>query len=122
GHSLVAWSCIAVTVVYVVAMLKWGIRRFSFLGNLGAETGTGEDVRRASVLVGHSGRTVTPLRPAGVALIEGARYDVVSSGGFMASGAPIRVVEVSGNRIVVNDDDTAPPTSSERATTPETEA
>jgi membrane-bound serine protease (ClpP class) len=51
--------------------------------------------------LGKSGTTVTPLRPAGIADIDGQRVDVVSDGEFIDSGAPIRVTRVDGNRIVV---------------------
>jgi membrane-bound serine protease (ClpP class) len=51
--------------------------------------------------LGKSGTAVTPLRPAGIADIDGQRLDVVSDGEFIASGAPITVSRVDGNRIVV---------------------
>jgi len=55
----------------------------------------------ASHLVGEEGVSLTPLRPAGVAELEGRRVDVVSEGGFVAAGTPVRVVMVEGSRIVV---------------------
>jgi membrane-bound serine protease (ClpP class) len=51
--------------------------------------------------LGKGGTTVTPLRPAGIADIDGQRVDVVSDGEFIDSGAPIKVTRVDGNRIVV---------------------
>jgi len=51
--------------------------------------------------LGKSGTTVSPLRPAGIADIEGERVDVVSDGELIESGAPIVVTRVDGNRIVV---------------------
>ncbi len=54
-----------------------------------------------SFLVGQSGTTVTPLRPAGIALIDGKRYDVVTEGGFINANAPIQVTHTQGYRIVV---------------------
>jgi membrane-bound serine protease (ClpP class) len=44
---------------------------------------------------------VSPLRPAGIADLEGQRVDVVSDGEFIEVGASITVVRVDGNRIVV---------------------
>jgi membrane-bound serine protease (ClpP class) len=55
----------------------------------------------SSYLVGREGVTLTPLRPAGVAELEGRRVDVVSEGGFVAAGTPVRVVAVEGSRVVV---------------------
>ena len=51
--------------------------------------------------LGKRGRTTSPLRPAGIADIEGARVDVVSEGGMIEPGTPIEVTRVDGNRIVV---------------------
>lgn len=61
------------------------------------------DESRASAyaLLGKSGTTVTFLRPAGKARIEGRLVDVVSEGPFIPEGAEVDVVEVSGNRVVV---------------------
>lgn len=52
-------------------------------------------------LEGKHGHTITPLRPAGVAMLEGKRYDVVSEGGFIAADEPVTVVQVEGVRVVV---------------------
>lgn len=54
-------------------------------------------------LVGQTGRAVTPLRPAGIAEVGGARIDCVSEGGFIARGTEIRVVSVEGPRTVVSE-------------------
>ncbi len=54
-----------------------------------------------SAYLGRTGKTVTELRPAGAAELDGVRLDVVSQGGFIESGVEVEVVEVSGNRIVV---------------------
>jgi membrane-bound serine protease (ClpP class) len=51
--------------------------------------------------VGKRGVAAAPLRPAGIALFEGERVDVVSQGEYIAADAPIEVVRVDGNRIVV---------------------
>lgn len=50
---------------------------------------------------GDRGRALTPLRPAGAALINGRRTDVVTEGEFVAAQTPIEVVETAGARIVV---------------------
>lgn len=51
--------------------------------------------------LGRTGTAASPLRPAGIADIEGARVDVVSDGAFIDVGSPIEVTRVDGNRIVV---------------------
>ena len=52
-------------------------------------------------LVGREGEAVSDLRPAGFARIAGRRVDVVSRGESIEAGATVRVLEVSGNRVVV---------------------
>jgi membrane-bound serine protease (ClpP class) len=52
-------------------------------------------------LLGQVGTAVSDLRPSGYAAIDGLRVDVVTTGGMVAKGTKIRVVEVKGSRIVV---------------------
>jgi membrane-bound serine protease (ClpP class) len=54
-------------------------------------------------LVGKEGITKSPLRPAGVAEIDGKRMDVVSPGDFVEPGRPVRVIAVDGTRILVEE-------------------
>ena len=51
--------------------------------------------------LGRTGTALSPLRPAGIAEIDGARVDVVSDGGFIDAGTTIEVTRVDGNRVVV---------------------
>jgi membrane-bound serine protease (ClpP class) len=55
----------------------------------------------SSALVGTSGTMASPGRPAGIALIQGKRLDVVAETGFLENGAKIIVISAAGNRIVV---------------------
>ncbi|MFZ4776426.1 MAG: NfeD family protein [Terrimicrobiaceae bacterium] len=52
-------------------------------------------------LLGVSGEAVTPLRPAGTAIIQGRRMDVVAESGLIESGEKITVISQEGMRIVV---------------------
>jgi membrane-bound serine protease (ClpP class) len=52
-------------------------------------------------LLGKQGQTLSFLRPAGKARIDGRVFDVVSDGPFIAEGAEIEVVQITGNRVVV---------------------
>lgn len=51
--------------------------------------------------LGKNGSALSPLRPAGIAVIDGERVDVVSDGEFIDPGMAIVVTRVDGNRIVV---------------------
>jgi membrane-bound serine protease (ClpP class) len=52
-------------------------------------------------LMGAAGITASELRPAGFALINGKRIDVVAEGGIIDINQPVKVVKVEGNRVVV---------------------
>ena len=54
-----------------------------------------------SSLLGKEGVALSPLRPAGAALIEGNRVDVVTDGEFIETESPIRVLGVEGARVIV---------------------
>lgn len=51
--------------------------------------------------VGKVGVALSPLRPAGYARIDGKKVDVVTRGEMIDTDAPIKVIEVAGNRVVV---------------------
>ncbi len=55
----------------------------------------------AAIVVNLEGVAHTDLRPAGLALLDGQRTDVVSESGYIAVGAAIKVIRIEGNRIVV---------------------
>lgn len=52
-------------------------------------------------LVGSIGAVYSALRPAGAIVVNGRRIDAVSDGTFIEKGESIRVIEVEGNRVVV---------------------
>ena len=52
-------------------------------------------------LVGKSGKALTPLRPAGAALISGHRVDIVTQGEFVPAETEVEVIFVEGSRVVV---------------------
>lgn len=52
-------------------------------------------------LVDMEGEAITPMRPAGIALIAGKRYDVVTEGDFFDKGSKIKVDRVEGVRIII---------------------
>ncbi len=56
-----------------------------------------------NVSVGDWGVAESLLRPAGRARINGISVDVVSDGSYVPAGRQIRIVEISGNRIVVSE-------------------
>jgi membrane-bound serine protease (ClpP class) len=54
-------------------------------------------------LYGLTGTAQSVLRPAGKARFGDRLVDVVSNGPYIQAGAPVEVVEVAGNRVVVRE-------------------
>jgi membrane-bound serine protease (ClpP class) len=54
-------------------------------------------------LLDQIGVAQTTLRPAGAALIQGKRVDVVTEGGYIEQGKPVKVVAIEGLRVVVRE-------------------
>jgi membrane-bound ClpP family serine protease len=59
-------------------------------------------------LRGKTGRTVSPLRPSGVAVFDGRRIDVITEGLMVEPGQWVKCVEVRANKVIVRPAD--PPT------------
>ena len=69
-----------------------------------ADADAAESESRARLL-GKSGTALTPLRPGGVADVEGARVEVETEGSFVAAGSRVRVVALDRRRILVRLDE-----------------
>jgi membrane-bound serine protease (ClpP class) len=113
GHSAIfGWSLVGVLFVGAPLVL-WGA--FRLLPRLGFARGlylrkpdlTDAD-RRAGApapthLLGATGEATTPLRPSGTAVFSGEPVQVMTRGIAVAPGRRVKVVDVSGNRVVVED-------------------
>ena len=83
-------------------MFSFMLRRISLTETQNSDAYTAVDNSLGEIM-GRSGVTKSALRPAGVALIDGKRVDVVASSGFIENGKLIKVIETSGNRVVVRE-------------------
>ena len=70
---------------------------------LGAEAPGGSLGKTYGHLVGKKGTAQSVLRPAGIAVIEGERVDVVTEGTFVDAGSSIEVLSADGHRVVVRE-------------------
>lgn len=95
-------SALAMLAVGTWAMLasRRGDYHALFGGSLERERGYVSTPPRPE-LEGVQGVALTDLRPAGAAQIGGERLDVVSDGGWISAGTPLRVLRSDGYRIVV---------------------
>ncbi|MDQ1235050.1 membrane-bound serine protease (ClpP class) [Paenibacillus sp. SORGH_AS306] len=100
----IAFASAAVVVTLIAILLKergvWN--RFILKEQLSSEQSFMSRLTREQFL-GKEGTSVTPLRPSGTVMIEGERIDVVTQGNFIANDRPIRVKQVDGSRIIVEE-------------------
>jgi membrane-bound serine protease (ClpP class) len=103
-----AYIAVGILVLTGVVIVLW-IRFFprSYIGkrmtvsrDLASFKGTQDGLRE---LVGKRGTSASDLRPSGFASIDGQRVDVVTEGGMISKGRPVRVVRVEGNRVIVRE-------------------
>jgi membrane-bound serine protease (ClpP class) len=98
--SLLVAIAAALGLLRFLPRLPFG-RRLVLQTELTAREGFASAPETDRVWLGKRGTAASPLRPAGIAELEGERVDVVSEGDFIEAGEPITVVRVDGNRIVV---------------------
>ena len=101
----VVFSLLAALILSLV-LLRF-LPRLPFGRRLILETGLGSGHEYGSApdsdqrWLGKKGLAASPLRPSGIAEIDGARVDVVSDGPLIDAGQLVEVTRVDGNRIVV---------------------
>jgi membrane-bound serine protease (ClpP class) len=99
--SLLVALAASVVLLRFLPRLPFG-RQLILHTGLGADTGYASAPESDRQWLGKRGTAVSPLRPAGIADIDGKRVDVVSQGEWIDAGTPITVIRVDGNRIVVS--------------------
>lgn len=87
--------------VLVLALKALAVSPLSLKKKLSAGDGVVSQAPDLATHLHKDGESITPLRPAGMAQIEGRRLDVVTDGEFIAAGEQVRVVRVTGNQIIV---------------------
>lgn len=108
GAGLLSFGiAFVIAIVFIIIVIKQfktrGIwNRFILKDEMKTESGYVAP-RGYQHLQGKQGVALTPLRPSGMAEIEGERVDVVTEGGHTASGQQVSVVKVEGNRVVVRE-------------------
>lgn len=100
-----SWACIAVVVAILLLLLMLYIvansRTFDRMSLKTSIDSTNATTEQLSVKVGNEGRAITRLALVGNAEIEGKQVEVKSSGEFINSGTPIRVIKVDKAQIIV---------------------
>ncbi|MFP4176308.1 MAG: NfeD family protein [Candidatus Brocadiia bacterium] len=107
GHTLLATILLFLMLLFVpLFFVLWK----SVIGKLFELHETEKDYRSSlqnyEELREKTGRATSPLRPSGTATIEGERHAVVTRGEMIDPGTKVKVVDVSGSRVVVTADET----------------
>jgi len=98
--SLLIALAASLVILRFLPRLPFG-RRLVLERGLAAAQGYASAPENDTRWLGKRGRASSPLRPAGIAEIDGQRVDVVSDGELIDAGQFIEVSRVDGNRIVV---------------------
>lgn len=97
-HWALGTAQLALAVLVAPLAFLVGIRKLALKASLEKAGSFEQDY---AVYQGHEGHAHTDLRPAGIAMIDGRKLDVVTSGESVVKGCRVRVVLVEGNRVVV---------------------
>lgn len=98
--NIVLTSCVVLLIGGFIAWIK--VFPNSRLGRkLVSQSAVGEIRTERPELLHQTGHAHTQLRPSGTALIDGKRVDVVTEGGLIEKGTPVKVVAIEGMRVVV---------------------
>jgi len=103
----IALQTVACAIVATITLFYFGtkawpenawIAKLTFAGVQGSDYVTSADF---TSLYGKMGVAASYLRPAGVALVDGKRVDVLTQGEFIPEGTPVRITRVEGARVFV---------------------
>lgn len=102
GIALIATIIVSIVLFKTMGLERGFFRHIILQDSTSAEKGYLSSTSRLE-LIGMVGETMTPLRPAGTAVFDGERLDVVTEGGFVGTGQSVKVLKTEGSRIVVRE-------------------
>ena len=105
GFSFVAADLILIPVLVIVGLKLLARSPATLRKTLSRKEGVSSQSSELESYVGRQGNAVTDLRPAGIAVINGKRVDVVTRGEYLAKDSAIIVTTVTGNQIIVRKKD-----------------
>ncbi|WP_409297608.1 NfeD family protein [Peribacillus sp. SCS-26] len=106
--SLSLAAALIITIVASIIMVKVYGKNMKFFRKIILSDSTATEKgyisnKSRTELLGKKGITLTPLRPSGIALVEGERIDVVSEGSFIQKDSSVMIIKAEGSRIVVRE-------------------
>nr|WP_256521343.1 nodulation protein NfeD [Halobacillus sp. A5] len=100
GIALIVTIVVSIILFKTIGLERGFFKRVILSDATSTEKGYVSSVTRLE-LIGLQGETITPLRPAGTAVFDNERLDVVSEGSFIRANQPVVIVKTEGSRIVV---------------------
>ncbi len=105
GFAFLAADLVLIPVLVIVGLKLLARSPVTLRKTLSREEGVSSQPPELESYMGTQGTAVTNLRPAGTAVINDKRVDVVTRGEYIEKGAAIRVSAVTGNQIIVRKKD-----------------
>ena len=105
GFSFVAADLILIPVLVIVGLKLLARSPVTLRKTLSRKEGVSSQSSELESYVGRQGNAITDLRPAGIAVINGKRVDVVTRGEYLEKDSAIIVTTVTGNQIIVRKKD-----------------
>ena len=90
---------------YIPSTRTW--RKFVLSTEQKKELGYTIETKDLKRLTGEKGIVITPLRPSGIAEVNGKKFNVLTRGEYIDSNTKIKIISVEGNKIVVEAIDTS---------------
>jgi membrane-bound serine protease (ClpP class) len=101
GLTFLIFDILLIPVVLFIGIRFLAASPATLKATLSSKDGSSSQPPEWSQLPGANGEAITDLHPAGTAVINGKRHDVISRGEYISKGSPITVINVDSNRIVV---------------------
>ena len=105
GFSFVAADLILIPVLVIVGLKLLARSPVTLRKTLSRKEGVSSQSSELESYVGTQGNAITDLRPAGIAVINDKRVDVVTRGEYLEKDSAIIVSAVTGNQIIVRKKD-----------------
>ena len=107
GFAFVAADLVMIPVLVIVGLKLMARSPVTLRKTLSRKEGVSSQSPELDSYIDMPGTAVTDLRPAGIAVINGKRVDVVTRGEYVQKDSAIIVIEVTGNQIIVRKKDTS---------------
>ncbi len=105
GFALLAADLVLIPVLVILGLKLLARSPVTLRKTLSREEGVSSQPPELDSYIDMQGTAVTDLRPAGTAVIDGKRVDVVARGEYLEKDAAIIVTAVTGNQIIVRKKD-----------------